>query len=810
MKKLFFFLIAIYLIYPIYAGEFSKAEVRVGSDKANPDYSPSTIMWMNLPAKTWNEATPIGNGSLGGMVFGGTSNERIQINDDTFWSGLPRDVQNPAAAQYLPEIRKLIFDDKTKEAQKLIDSKLLGPYNECYMPLADILLEINDSLNIRNYRRELDLSKGVVTITYSQKGVNFKRVIFASYPDQTIAINLTADKPNAINLSATLVSTVKYNTTVENNQVIIDGQAPSHAEPHYQGKHEPIYDERGGIRFEGRLLVNNDGGKLTQLGSKIVVKGSTSLTLLFAAATSFNGYNKNPVTDGKNEKAICSQKINNLVSKEYKNLYTNHIKDYSELFGRLSIDLGNSPESSMALNERVQNYKKGLDPSLTALYFQFGRYLLISSSRQGTQPANLQGIWNKDMQPAWSSNYTLNCNAQINYWPVESANLSECHLPLIDMIREASVDGAKTAKNLYGARGWMAHHNLDIWRTTWPVGGTNGTGLWAIFQVGGAWLCQHIWEHYTYTLDKKFLMDNYPLLKGATQFYLDNLQKDRKGYLVTNPSESFENQYIKPNGEKGWVCMGSAQDMQIIRALFENTMKAADILGGDDAFKTEVEKSYNKLAPMKISLKTGRLQEWNDDWEPADPKTDQIGHSWGFVAGNLITLRRTPELAKAFRRTLEYHHLGTIDNYCSWPAAFASMDWARFEEGDSLQCIIDQHFITALSPNLTSYCKTMDMRVWQIDGNLGVTSAIAEMLLQSHAGEINLLPALPSKYPNGSVNGLRARGACSINIDWKAGTLVKAQITSDKGGSFTIRYKEKTKQVKLKSGESIIFSSSLE
>jgi alpha-L-fucosidase 2 len=802
MKKAIIFLIAIFTIESGFA--------QTGSGKKNTINAASTIMWNNKPAATWNEATPIGNGRLGGMVFGGLMHERIQTNDDTFWSGGPREIQNTFASQYLPEIRKLILNDKTKEAQKLIDLQLLGPYNECFMPLADVLLEINDSLNVRNYRRELDLNKGVVTITYSQNGISFKREIFSSYPDQTIALRLTANKPNAINLSATLTSQVKYQTKVENDQVIIDGQAPSHAEPHYRGKIAPTYDSRGGMRFEGRLLVNQEGGKLSSEADKIVVKGSTSITILFSAATSFNGFSKNPYTEGKDEKALCSQYIDHVKSKSFEELYQRHVSDYSSLFGRVRVDLGNSPESLLALNERIKNYRKGSDPSLTALYFQFGRYLLISSSRPGTQPANLQGIWNNDMQPAWSSNWTLNCNAEINYWPVESANLSECHLPLIDMIREASTDGAKTAKNLYGARGWMAHHNLDIWRTTWPVGSTDGTGLWAIFQVGSAWLCQHIWDHYSFTLDKKFLADNYPLLKGATQFYLDNLQNDREGYLVTNPSESFENQYIKPNGEKGWVCMGAAQDMQIIRALFENTMKAADILGGEEVFKSEVEKSYVKLAPMKISPVTGRLQEWNDDWEPADPKTDQIGHSWGFVAGNLISLRGTPDLAKAFRKTIEYHQLGIIDNYCSWPAAFATMDWARFEEGDSLQRIIDQHFRTALSPNLTSYCKTMDMRVWQIDGNLGVTSAIAEMMLQSHAGEINLLPALPAKYPSGSVSGLRTRGACTVNIEWKNGNLVKAQINSDKGGTYTIRYKEKTRKVILKPGETLNVNGSLE
>ena len=769
------------------------------SSIANSGNPHSSMMWMDKPAKSWNEATPVGNGRLGGMIFGGIMHEKIQTNDDTFWSGVPRNVQNPSAAQFLPEIRKLIFDDKTIEAEKLIDSKLLGPYNESYMPLADIILDINDSLGISNYRRELDMEKGVVTITYSQKGIKFRREIFSSYPDQAIVVRLTANKPGALNIIAGLVSAVKHQIKSEVNQVVINGIAPSRAEPHFQGKHEPVYDERGGMRFEGRLLVQNEGGRLISKEKSITVTGSSAVTLIFVAATSFNGFNKNPYTEGKDEKKICLQYINKIKSEKFETLYSRHVKDYSSLFGRVSIDLGHSEATSLPVNERVKNYRPGADPALTALYFQFGRYLLISSSRPGTQPANLQGIWNRDMQPAWSANWTINCNAQINYWPVEIANLSECHLPLIDMTREASADGAKTAKNLYGARGWVAHHNLDIWRTTWPV---SGTGSWAIFQVGGAWLCQHIWDHYAFTLDKEFLTANYPLLKGATQFYLDNLQKDREGYLVTNPSESFENRYKKPNGETGWVCMGASQDMQIIRSLFQNTMKAADILGGEEYFKKEIEKCYSRLAPIKVSPRTGQLQEWNDDWDPSEPKNGQLGHSWGFVAANLITLRGTPELAKAFRKTIEYRKPGYSYNSGSWTGAFPANFWARFEEGDSLQHVIDRHFTKALSPNLT--CDFTGY--WMIDGNLGFTAAIAEMFLQSHAGEINLLPALPSKYPDGFVKGLRARGACSVDLEWKAGKLVMAKIKSDRGGIYTLRYKTQIRDLTLKPGQTIIWN----
>jgi len=768
----------------------------------------STIMWQDRPAKLWNEGTPIGNGQLGGMVYGGIKYEKIKTNDDTFWSGVPRNLQKPQAAQYIPIIRKLIFEDKTTEAQNLIDSKILGVNNECYMPLADILLEINDSLPVTNYRRELDLNKAVVTITFTQNGIDFKREIFASNPDHAIVIRLSADKSHAINLKAGLVSSVKYNTRVEGTQVIINGQAPSHAYPHYEGKKEAVYDERGGMRFEGRLIVKQNGGMQINNNQKVEVKQANSIQIVFVEATSYNGFNKNPFTEGKDEKELCIKKSNQINSKDFSELYRSHVKDYSRLFNRVSIDLGNSEDTTLPINKRIENYKKGSDPSLTALYFQFGRYLIISSSRLGTLPANLQGIWNDDMQPAWSSNWTTNCNVEINYWPVEVANLSECHLPLIELTRNAAVDGAKTAKNLYNARGWIVHHNLDLWLSTWPVG---GSGQWAIYQVGGAWLCQHIWQHYLFTLDKQFLLDNYDLLKGASLFYIDALQKDKAGFLVTNPSVSFENTFKKPNGETGWACMGSAQDMQIIRALFENTMKAAEILKDND-FKKEIESIYNKLAPMKISPTTGRLQEWNDDWEAANLYSGQVGHGWALVESDLITLRKTPDLAKAFRRTMEYRRLGAYYNSGSWTGAFPANFWIRLEEGDSAQQIIERHFQQALATNLTSNFNAGGVRdgmSWQIDGNLGITRAIAEMLLQSHAGEINLLPALPSKYPTGFVKGLRAQGACTVDIEWKDGKLMKSVIKSDKGGTYMLRYKEKIKQIVIKPGESYVVNSLL-
>lgn len=765
----------------------------------------STILYMDQPAASWYEATPIGNGRLGGMVYGGVTKDTIRTNDDTFWSGEPRDLQRPGAYKCLPEIRKLLLGEKNLEAQELIDKHMLGPWNQNYMPLADILLEWPGDGNVSGYRRELDLNRGVVTITYTQNGVNYKRELFASYPDQALVMNISADKKNAVEFIAGLGSQINNRTKVEGDQIVINGQAPWHTDPNYTGVHPPVYKEGKGMRFEGRLLVKQEGGTISAQDDKLHVKDAVSATITFVAATSFNGFDKDPSVNGKDEKVICEKYLSSLETKKYPDLYKAHLADYSSLFGRVSIDLGESPESNLPINQRIKNYKPGMDPALTALYFQFGRYLLISASRPGSQPANLQDIWNQDMQPAWSVNWTINCNAEINYWPAEITNLSECHFPMFDMIRETSVDGARTAKNLYNSRGWVAHHNLDIWRTTWMVG---GTGLYSLFQVGGAWLCQHIWEHYLFTLDEDFLRDHYDLLKSASLFYLDNLQTDRDGYLVTSPSESFENGYIKPNGEEGWACIGSAQDMQIIRALFENTMKAAEILN-DGAFKEEVAKAYAKLPPMKISPRTGQLQEWNDDWEPSNPASGQVGHGWAFAVGNQITLRGTPELAQAFRKTIEYRRPGYSYNSGSWTGTFPAVYWARFEEPDSVQRVIDRHFDLALSPNLT--CEFM--KSWQIDGNLGITTAITEMLLQSHAGEISLLPALPAKYPTGSVTGLRARGGYEVDIFWKDGVLTKAVIKADrtKGDEIIpVRYAGLVKSVKLAKGQTIVLDSSLE
>ena len=778
----------------------SSAVAFSGKPKTVPHTS---IFHMNKPAENWNEAIPIGNGRLGGMVWGGIKQERIQTNDDTFWSGEPRNVQNPGAAQYLPEIRQLLIDQKHSEAQKLINSKMLGPNNQSYMRLTDCVVDV-PSGDFTDYHRELDMNRGIVTVSYRQGGVGFVREIFASYPDQTIVMRIKSEKPRSITFDATLSSKVNHTVRIDEaaQQVIIDGQAPQNVNPEYNGFSLPTYQEGHGMRFQGRLVVDNKGGKVGAADNKLKVSGADEVTICFVAATSFNGFDKDPYKEGKDEKRLCRDYTKKIKGKSFSKLLKAHVNDYSALFGRVSIDLGYEEQASSPINERIRNYAKQQDFSFAGLYFQFGRYLLISSSRPGSQPANLQGIWNDALQPGWSSNWTINCNTQINYWPAEVVNLSELHQPLFDLIRESSIDGAKTARNLYNSRGWMAHHNIDLWRTTWPVG---GSGLWAIFQIGGAWLCHHIWEHYQFTQDKDFLNENFDLLRDASLFYVDCLQPDKDGYLVTNPSESFENSYIDPAGFKGWACMGSAQDMQIIRSLMQNTMKAAEIIDSNDPAIAEIKEVYTKLPPMRISPSTGELQEWNDDWKPAYPHNGQVGHGWGFAAGNLITLRGTPELAEAFKKTIINRQPGMSYNSGSWTGVFPSMYWARFEEGDSAMKVINRHFAMALYPNFT--CKFT--KFWEIDGNLGITATIAEMLLQSHAGEISLLPALPAVYPKGKVTGLRARGGYEVDMQWTDGKLTKAVIRSVKGkGSVSIRYKDAVKVIDFSSNKRVELSSS--
>lgn len=761
------------------------------------------VLYMNRPATNWYEAFPLGNGRIGAMVYGGIFNERIQTNEDTFWAGGPRTLQKKEGWKNIKQVRKLVTSGYTSEAEELINSEILGPYCHSYLPFADIIMRfVPDMGEVTEYKRELDLSTGVLSVSYKLNGIDFRREYFISYPEQALMVKLSCGE-RVLNVDIGLQSKMRHFSSVNKNVIYIHGQAPEIIWPHYEQNDEVLYSDTCGMHFQARLVVSECDGELQKNGNSVSIRNSKKAVLAFIAATSFNGFDKDPVAEGKDVDKVCSDYQKHIQQKKYDEIYTSHVKDFSALYKRVELFLGESKECERPIDERIACYTPDEDPALTALYFQFGRYLLISSSKPGTQPANLQGIWCDDMQAAWSCNYTLNCNLEINYWPVEVTNLSECHLPLMQLIKEVTVDGAKTAKALYNSPGWTVHHNTDLWRTTWPVG---KSGQWGIYQAAPAWLCQHIWNHYEYTQDEDFLHEYLPIMEGAAQFYLHTLQQTDEGYWVTNPSVSFENIYVKSDTTKGWVCRGPSSDMQMIRVLFDNIRKAEKELGVRSAVLRKINKIYSRLSPLKISSRTGELQEWYDDWDNYDDNNGQVGHGWGLIASDLITLRKTSDLAAAFRKTLDKRKPMYRSNGGSWTGSFAAGWWARLEEADSLQKTMDRHFEQAVYPNLMSQFHNY----FQIDGNLGFTYAISEMLLQSHSGEINILPALPSKYPNGYVRGLKVAGDHEVDIYWEKHIPTRITIKSQHGGELFVRYGKTVKRFRIQEKGSLMLNGQLD
>ncbi|MBN1419282.1 MAG: glycoside hydrolase N-terminal domain-containing protein [Planctomycetes bacterium] len=765
---------------------------------APPPEEPLSL-WYRRPARRWTEALVIGNGRLGGLVFGGIARETVLLNEDTLWSGEPRAYKNPAALASLAEVRKLLLDGKERAAHDLVARTYRGVYNQCYMPLGGIALAFEGARDVADYRRDLDLADGVARIRYRSGGATFTREVFATAPDRAIVIRLACDAPGRIDVAVSLESPLRAGTVAEKDQVILTGRAPVHADPHYAGaaiRYDDAEDGKG-MRFQVRIRAMAEGGSVAARGDSLAVRGADAVTLVLAAATSFNGFDKSPSAQGKAYDSLCQADLHRASAKPYAALLAAHVADHRRLFGRVRLDLGEP--SPLPTDERIRAYAPGADPGLAALHVQFGRYLLIAGSRPGTQPANLQGIWNVDLRPAWSANWTLNCNAQINYWGVEVFNLSECHEPLLDLVREIEVDGRAVAREMYGARGWMAHHNTDLWRAAAPV---DGNPLWFIFQTGGAWLCQHLWEHYRFTGDEAFLRSAWPTIRDAARYFLDAMiEEPRHGWLVDAPATNFESYFRKPNGETAAVCMGPTADIQIIRELFRNAIEASRVLDVDPAFRAEAERALARLAPMQVSPRTGHLQEWIEDWDHASPRNHQMLSLWGLICGTQITPRGTPELAKAVRKTMEDRKIA-VGDACSWRGAFGANAYARLGDGDRAAGVIDQHLGHSLNPNMTAHFHTAGA-AFEIDGNLGIAAAVAEMLLQSHAGEIELLPALPKAWPSGRVSGLRARGGFEVGIAWEDGRLVEAEIRSDRGGAARIRYGERTAEWTGEAGETL-------
>jgi alpha-L-fucosidase 2 len=763
------------------------------------------VLKYDQPATDWEkEALPLGNGRIGAMVFGGVDEELITLNEDTLWSGSPYEWDSSAGRDYLPNIRRLVLSEQFNEAAKLV-RKLQGAYSQSYMPLGNMRLKFFNQSNTSDYQRSLDISDAVVAVRYKIAGHEHRRRVFVSYPDQVLVVQLESDAPEGLSFTATLDSLLEHKLSpVRGVDYSMRGHAPIHVAPSYQQTDKPVIqqdEKRGtGMRFCACLRVRHVGGEAKVDEKQMTITNAKQVTLLVAIDTSFNGFDKLPDSQGIDETIQPGKDLEAAISLSDEELFERHRKDYRQLFERVTLDFGNHQSRDILTPERLRAATEGInDPDLAVLLFQYGRYLLIASSRTGTQPANLQGIWNDKLRPPWSSNYTVNINTEMNYWLAEPTNLSELHEPLLKMIEELAVTGRTTAKVTYGMHGWCAHHNTDLWRLSCPVGNYGeGDPVWANWQMGGPWLCQHLWEHYQFTHDEKFLRERaYPVMKGAAEFLLDYLVQDSNGHLVTIPSTSPENKFIW-NGQQESVSMGSTSDMALTCDLLTNLIEASEILNLDADFRETLIGKRDQLLPLKVSPR-GTLLEWYRDFEETDPHHRHVSHLIALHSGKQISPLLTPDLAAAARRTLEARG----DEGTGWSLAWKINFWARLHDGNHAHRLLSRLLRptgikdTKYDGGGGVYLNLLDAHPpFQIDGNFGAANGICEMLVQSHLKAeddtvlVYLLPALPTAWPNGKVTGLRIRSGAEIDLEWNGGQLSSCRIRG-LNEPVTLKYGEK-------------------
>lgn len=744
-------------------------------------------LWYNAPATVWEEALPIGNGRIGAMVYGNPLQEVYQLNEESIWSGYPQDWNNPKAANALPQVREAVDRGDYAKASELWKANAQGPYIARYLPMANLMLDQLTRGEARNLYRELNISNALSTVTYEADGVKYRRTSFISYPDQVMVIKIAADRPQAVSLHIRLNSLLRYTVQTKGEKtLILNGKAPAYVANRDYDPHQVVYDDKRGTQFKVQVELLPDGGHCEANDSALTVRNANEVVLLLSAVTDFG-----------NKKMTLKK-----CKRPYQELLQRHTDDHQQLFNRLQLSLGteNLQKEALPTNERLKSFEQDpTDNGLTELYYQYGRYLLIASSRPGGLPANLQGIWNRHVQPPWGSNYTTNINTEMNYWPAEITNLPECFLPLSDFIGRLAVNGAQTAKVNYGInRGWLAHHNSDVWAQTAPTGGYDsdpkGAPRWSCWPMAGVWLCQHLWEHYAFGGDKKYLSKTaYPLMKGAAEFLLQWLQKDPEtGYWITNPSTSPENRfrYIDKEGKKqnGEISRSSGMDLGLAWDLLTNCIEASTVLDTDKAFRQQCMDVRANLQPFRIGSK-GQLLEWDKEFEETDPNHRHVSHLFALHPGRQIIPEQQPELAAACQRTLEIRG----DGGTGWAMAWKINFWARLRDGNHAFGILKNglRYVDATQVSVRgggTYANLFDAHPpFQIDGNFGGTAGITEMLLQSHAGYIHLLPALPDNWQSGSIKGVRARGGFTIDMEWKESRITRLSVTSHSGGTCRIR-----------------------